>query len=371
MSALVLAAILAGGAPTTSMPTQPTAPQTALQAAKPRPEALSIWRPDADGGAEHLQSGLRCPQQVGRFARAGFTGFDGFGFDVSCGYDAEATTLTVYLTRTAQIDEAYNMAKAAVPRAQASRSPRLVADGVVEADGLRWRRAVYAFDRDEQSDVWMTDLHGWALKYRVTYRAADETAVRASLAAITGQIRQTAGVRLASCAKPAPARPGKRLPTKGLGANPTMLAALLSGAAASENGDKASVAAPPPVYCPEEAFATDGKGFLLWRTVEADGDDLKADRLTAMTMGPPPTLDIALDEVGNTITAELTGKKQSRWVATMRTQDATEVYGYFDRRPSGQAVMPLLLEILAGKAAPLGAYDHKTRSIQLNMSGSR
>lgn len=30
-----------------------------------------------------------------------------------------------------------------------------------------------------------------------------------------------------------------------------------------------------------------------------------------------------------------------------------------------------MMRILEGKAAPLGGYDHKTRTIRVNMSGSR
>src|SRR5689334_10094132 len=79
------------------------------KAAEPIPQ--SVWALK-DGVYEHLQSGLRCPASLpGGFSRAGVTTYDGFGFDVSCGWNGPNAILTAYLVRNPDIRPAFESAR--------------------------------------------------------------------------------------------------------------------------------------------------------------------------------------------------------------------------------------------------------------------
>lgn len=226
---------------------------------------------------------------------------------------------------------------------------------------MAWRRATYAFEGDTRSEIWLGAFHGWTLKYRVTYPEADRAAIHAQLSAVTRSVQATAGARLALCAKSkTPSRRGRLIDPAGLMSSPIMLAALMSQVAAPTPKDGA------PVYCAEQAFQVEGdKRFLLWRGVQPDGGDARADRVTAMTTGAPPTLDVALDEAGNAITARLSGRRQSRWVGTMGSAKGVDVYGFFDSRPSPQTMLFLLDKVVAGEAKPIGGYGGADGAIRI------
>lgn len=359
MGGVVLAAFLAAAALTA----QPDA--SAAQPAKPDPPPLSIWKALDDGQAEHLQSGLRCPAVLGEHRLVEYRAFDGFGFDVGCLLRSGSAAITLYLTRTDETDESYEMAKHAVVQTTASLNPRLTGEERLSLDGLEWRRAVYSFDGSTRSDIWVAAFYGWTLKYRVTYAAEAESAVRGQILSITQHVRATAGSRLAACLKAkAPKRSGRLIDPNGLMSSPIMLAALMSQAAAPTPADGSAI-----TYCVEEPFQAEGKGFLLWRGMNKNGASADADRVTAMTQGEPPILDIALDDIGNAITAQLSGRKQSRWIGTMRRGEVLQVYGFFDRRPSPQATIPLLAKAINGEAKPIGGFDAKDKTILIGAPG--
>lgn len=329
--------------------------------------AQSIWRPMADGGVEHLQSGLRCPAQLGEYRLSQHRAFDPFGLDAGCSWRSSGTAITLYLTRTDKVLESYEMTKAALTQTSAALNPRLVTEEQLVVDGLEWRRAVFAFDGSARSDVWVAPLNGWTLKYRATYETTDETAVRARLSEVTHAVQESAGARLAVCARSkAPKRPGRLIDTKGLFSSPIMLAALLAQGAAPDEANVAEI-----IYCVDEPFQAEGKGFLLWRGVGRDGGLLQADRVTAMTLGPPPTLDLKLDAIGNSITETLSGRRQSRWIGKMSADGATSVYGFFDRRPSPHATIPLLAGVIAGEIRPLGGFDKDKATITVGVEDDK
>jgi len=350
MSGVLLAALLVAAAPESG----PSAETPA-----------SIWRTVDDASVQHLQSGLTCPAALGAYRRSEHRAFDGFGFDVGCALKAPEAALTLYLTRTDKVDESYEMTKVAVTRASAALSPRLVAETQLSQDGLTWRRATYAFDGDTRSDIWVAPLHGWVLKYRVTYPAAAEASIQGDLGALTRAVQASAGARLEACAKSkAPKRTGRLIDPSGLMSSPIMLAALMSQGAAPDEPEN-----PPFAYCVEEAFQAEGKGYLVWRGVSRDGRDAGTDLVTVMTVEPPPTLEIAVDEIGNKITERLSGRRQSRWIATMRSEKARLVYGYFDRRPSAQSTVPLLAKALSGEVKALGGLDLENKAILVGPPG--
>lgn len=90
-----------------------------------------------------------------------------------------------------------------------------------------------------------------------------------------------------------------------------------------------------------------------------------------MTLGPPPTLDLKLDAIGNSITETLSGRRQSRWIGKMSADGATSVYGFFDRRPSPHATIPLLAGVIAGEIRPLGGFDKDKATITVGVEDDK
>lgn len=329
----------------------------------------SVWTIENGGEGRHLQSGLSCPAQLGGFNRTPLTVFDGFGLDVACGYNGSAV-ITLYFSRGFPLEQAYAEAKTAVTRSYEARNPLLKGETQVERGGLKFRRAEFELDGGAmRSDVWMTDIHGWVLKYRVSYLPKDADAALAEVDLLTAQVRKSAGAHLDLCAKSqVPARPGKAVKARRNSADNTM-AALLAGAGAMVAADEASeeekAAAVPITYCVEGPVVRKDVGFLGWRGVTPDGEDARADRLTAMTVGPPPTLDIALDELGAIMAAELTGKGGERWQATYEQKREVFIFGQFEGRPSPELAAELLERILSGKARAIGSYNLDSKSISI------
>lgn len=358
----VLAAMVLAASPAWADTPAPGAPKP--QGGEKAP-AQSVWKTLSGGEVQHLQSGLRCPMTLGgEFRQAGVTTFDGFGLDVGCGYNSRAVAVTLYLTRGIALAEGYAIAKTSLSQAREGRNPRLLADGRVSLGGVEWLRASFAEDGGVRTDVWMADLHGWSWKYRTTYREQDEAETRAALERLTALVQATAGAHLALCAKSqVPERPGKPAKPGRGGQVDGIMGALLGGisAAADDTGQT-----PVPItFCVEEPLRLKTMDFLTWHGVTPEGADARADRLTGMTVGPPPVLDIALDEAGSTIAAELTGKTVERWTATVTQGRNTLIYGHFERRPSGKLAAHLMARILTGKARSLGGYDAETKTISV------
>ena len=364
MRGWILAAMMLAASPAWADTPAPGAPKP--QGGEKAP-AQSVWKTLADGEVQHLQSGLRCPLTLGgEFRQAGVTTFDGFGLDVGCGSNSRVVAVTLYLTRGIALDEGYAIAKTSLSQAREGRNPRLLADGRVSLGGVEWLRASYAEDGGVRTDVWMADLHGWSWKYRTTYREQDEAETRAALERLTALVQASAGPQLGLCAKSqVPERPGK--PVKpgrsGSAADSAMLAILggVSAVAAEEKGE-----APVSItFCVEGPLREKTMDFLVWHGVTPDGADARIDRITGMTVGPPPILEIAHDDAASTVTAELGGKPVERWTATVTQGRKTAIFGHFERRPSSKLGAELMARILTGKARSLGGYDAETKTISV------
>jgi len=91
------------------------------------------------------------------------------------------------------------------------------------------------------------------------------------------------------------------------------------------------------IYCPEEPLAAGEIPALAWRGVTAEGADAGVDRLTLMSLGPPPILQSARDELGALVEGDRKGGARSeRWVASVQDGPRTLIYGYFEGRPSAK-----------------------------------
>lgn len=367
-AAAMMAALWA--APALADPTPPPPVGQAPGPARPTQDKnpLSVWRLTEDS-YEHLQSGLRCPAEVGELRRVEITTYDVFGLDVSCGYNSRNTVITAYLTRGTGLDKAYEDAKASLLQHNEARHPALVSDARSQTDGLAWRRAVYAEAPDLQTDVWMTDLQGWIFEYRATYPAAAAAQTEAVLSQLTAQVRASAGARLDLCARSHPPdRPGRPIVDRAQTAQLGMVGALMGGAGEAAIEDGKAKAAEPVVFCVEDAAPGKEISFLTWRGVTPAGEDSHIDHVTPMTLGPPPVLVSTLDSLGNLIAGEAAhGKAPEHWVASLVADGKTTIYGYFDRRPSAKLLTPLMLDILTGKAKALGGYSADGKTINVTI----
>ena len=359
---LCLAALLCAGAAEAAVGPSPPQDPGLL-------EPQSIWTRAADGTLEHQQSGLRCPRRLGPLQRHGTRIYDGYGLDVSCGYSANGVVITVYLTRGVAADPGLAEAKAQLE----NRSPaKLLFEGRAPQGGLDWRKAEYQLgDGEIRSDIWIAELHGWGVKYRATYPAGEAAFAARELAALTEAVQASAGKRLAVCAKAAsPARQGVRVTdAKQLG-EVSVRSGLLGAIALAGQKHKGAEPSDPPTFCVEDPV--ENTRFLFWRGARANGADAEVDRLTGMTMGPPPVLEVARDGLGDLVQAEASGKAgPQHWTAAVTQDGRTMIFGYFEGRPSPEQLAPLMQEIVTGKATPITAYSVEGRDVNVSVPAPR
>jgi hypothetical protein len=331
-------------------------------------EPQSIWTRSADGTIEHQQSGLRCPRLLGPLPRHGTRIYDGYGLDVSCGYSAADVVITVYLTRGVALEPGLAEARAQLEQ----RVPaKLLSEGRASLGGLDWRKVEYQLDDDMRSDIWMADLHGWAVKYRATYPADRAELAAQLLATLTNAVQASAGKRLALCAKTgSPSRAGVRVTDQKELGDFSIRGGLLGAIALAAEKDKQAKPAAPPTFCVEAPV--ENTRFLFWRGVGLDGGDAQVDRLTGMTMGSPPVLEVARDGLGDLVSAESSGKAgPPHWTAALTQNDRTMIFGYFAGRPSADQLAPLMEEIVTGKATPITAYSAEGRNVNVTVTPPR
>ncbi len=370
MRLLILASLFAATAAMADAPLPK--PATAPQKPAAPSVSQSVWRLGADGSAEHLQSGLQCPRHLLGYDLNTLITYDRFGLDVSCGYNEGGDkALTIYVTRLpeAKVEAAYTDSKAQILKRGAAAHPTLVSERRFSQGRLTWSRAVFAEDGGVHTALWMATLPGSFLEYRATYPASAETSVVAALTRMGDIVQASAEPRLSLCAmSPAPVRQGavvsdaKRLKTM------TTMASVLDAAdMAAAQGRKGEEN--PPIWCVEEGSTRDGIPLLFWRGVTKDGQDAHADRVTAVTTGPPPTLDIVLDPLLNLALAKAAKGEThgEQWTATVRRGVKTWIYGFFDGRPSTDLTASLLVGALQGQAKALGAFSVDGKQITINL----
>jgi hypothetical protein len=376
---LFLAAALAAASPaladTPGIDKPGAAPKT-----PPAPKIpQSVWNVGSGReGVEHVQSGMLCERQVYAYKLIDLHVYDGFGLDVSCGYNDRDRTLTIYLTRAPEKSDAaatYASAKDALVKGSPQRHPTLVAEDKVPDGAITWLRATYAEDGGLHSSVWIAMLSPrWIFEYRATYPVDAEPTVNAALAKISRMVQDSAGPRLKLCAAhAAPIRDGVAVTDAEELRTQATLTSILGGAeqANAQKGEK-SAAIPPAAWCPEATFQLGNIWLLFWRGVLADGSDANADRVTGMTMGRPPELQIVMDPLANLVQQEKAKstnnpKPRDRWTAMTHSGSQTWIYGYFDGRPTQEMEAALFADALQGKTKPIGGYSAEGKNITINM----
>ncbi len=101
--------------------------------------------------------------------------------------------------------------------------------------------------------------------------------------------------------------------------------------------------------------------------MRADGQDAAIDRVTAMTVGPAPELDIASDALANLVdkAAAKAAAAPQFWSAVAHQGAQTWIYGYFDRRPSPETAAAFFADLLRNRSRAIGGYraDGKTITV--------
>jgi hypothetical protein len=158
-----------------------------------------IWRVAESGDARHVQSGLACPLEFLGYTRHDLHVYDQSGYDVSCDYGRPGADATVYLIRftpRVPLDSIYEDAKRSFLKVRASLDPVLRREFHPDDGGLTWNAAIYDDDGGMSDMIWIGDLDGWMLEYRLTYRTADESRAMDDLAAFTRAVQESAGAQL-------------------------------------------------------------------------------------------------------------------------------------------------------------------------------
>jgi hypothetical protein len=307
---------------------------------------LSVWRVGDDGGVQHLQSGLSCPQQVAGYRRTGLLVYDAYGLDIDCNYNDGREDITVYLTRrsSGDIGAAMASAKNQLELFGGARHARLLSESRSTVGGLPWSVALYGEDNGVRSAIWMADLDGWTLEYRVTYPAANAAKIISDIESITALVARSAGRQLDLCAKAPPVRRNGAAVTD---AQALDRSAKMSSIAGASGSDKTKDPAPALTWCLEAPLQMAKGHALFWRAVTPSGADARLDQVSVMSMEAPPTMRIAPDASDGA----------GQWVASMDRWGLTLLYGYFKGRPSPQAAQDLYARVLTGEAKIIGGYS--------------
>jgi len=248
-----------------------------------------------------------------------------------------------------------------------ARHPQLVSETRSTEGGLDWRTVLYSEDGGVKTGLWMADLNGWTLEYRATYAMADEPKVLADLRAFTTIVEKSAGARLALCGKSTPPDRGASAISDAHDlAQSSLMTSILGGAVLAAAQDSKGTPKAPTTWCVETSLRNADYDMVFWRGVDPDGTDARTDRITLVTVGPPPSLEVAPDSLADLMTDKAkTDGKGPRWTATSERDGQILIFGYFDGRPSAKTLSDLFARILKGKTKPIGGYGAKGKNLTI------
>jgi hypothetical protein len=97
------------------------------------------------------------------------------------------------------------------------------------------------------------------------------------------------------------------------------------------------------------------------------------DRITGMTMGAPPVLELGWDQNASIIQSELSkgAEKPTLWLARTQEGAQTWFWGYFDGRPSPEASGALFADMLRGKVKSISGYRSDSRTISISVPSEK
>jgi hypothetical protein len=340
-----------------------------------QPIYRSIWKIEDAGRIAHLQSGLACDAAVSAFHRTNVIAFRPNGLDVGCNYATARNdiTITEYITRRGTKTLADDLAEARSELLHRFDGLSLLADSKNFAPTGSWLKETYARDAGKfREGIWLADLNGWTLEYRVSYMPQTERVAFDGLAALWALAQATAGTQLARCAKtPATVRDGSPVLDKDQIEESLAIVSLLGAAAEDPQVQKPGQR--PLTWCAEDELAGADVPMLLWHAVFEDGADASADRVTAMTVDETPALESAPDalmEIVKQANAKSPGRRP-RWIVKLTRDRESAIYAMYDGRPPASELARLGEDVFTGKARSLGGYSFKDGKLNISLPAGK
>lgn len=186
-----------------SAPPPPPPPPPAAPTSTAEIDRSLVWT-ETRGGPRHIASGFICPPSLGTFRFTEETIYPGSrpGFDVSCGYVAEAGgAITFYLTsfeRPLKSELYLSTSVRAIEESLPVTGP-VAAPALPNGDPITPWAAAFLVDLAAQknpeesvaSAVWIEEIGAWHVKARATYEDSRSDAVAAAVGILFQRARLT------------------------------------------------------------------------------------------------------------------------------------------------------------------------------------
>ena len=352
-------------------PTSVDSAQSAIADLRSRPIPKSVWQIDDKGNARHLQSTLHCDADVNGYKRINIITYDKFGLDVSCEYkDDNGDLITIYLTRRSgrTLSDDFTEAKRELTTVTPEATPMADEAQKVFSPDVQWLHLLYservgAID----SGIWISDLDGWTLEFRATYAPDRVQSVFDEMSALTVGAQSTAGTHLDLCARALPVqRTAQRVTDK----DKLMLLTLVSSTSAAVVDS--STRASDEVWCVEQTIDDPQLPMIFWRNISNTDQAGPVDRLTLMTVGEAPSLEIVSEGgMASILGASDTANGSICHAVTMEEPDRVLFYAYFEGRPDAASLLGVARDVFTSKAGFLSGYDRTKKTIIVAMPDAK
>jgi hypothetical protein len=338
-----------------------------------QPIYRSIWNLGDNGAITHLQSGLVCDAEIDQLQRLSVLAFKPNGLDVGCDYATvgKDATVTEYITRRGAETLTDDLAEARSELLHRLDGLKLLRDSQSKdfAPGSTWLKEIYSrSDGKFLEGIWLSDIGGWTLEYRVTYRPDHEAVAFSELAALWARAEATAGAHLVRCAQSAsPIRDGVAVENDtGVMAVAFTASAMLEGMPEAASKFGPDVAAVPVEWCVETSVGAGEESALLWHGLNASGVTADADRVSLITTGAPLILESRADSELNKIESELKRTDLPIYAVTTAIGDEdVDVLAFYARRPNGPTLARLMSDFIHRKAKVPARYNRRTKKITI------
>ncbi|WP_417493556.1 hypothetical protein [Maricaulis sp.] len=294
-------------------------------------ELALFWR-DLDSNPEHVFTAAHCPTRLGGAVRAYMSNLNATGTDEECQYmmgDIPAPRITVFMSRITSTDTLDALYDGTVEQINvAFNHPREVSSDLLDFAGLPVRRGIFA-QGTTRTGLWLSLVHGWSLKLRLTH---DGELTNDQIDAIAADLfADLPGIEahLAHCdalAAGDAAEPG----TPGVG-DAVML---------QLHFEQAELAEARQCFLGLPEF-NNGRHTLAWSDLGADGEVL---RYIAASRDPGSSYRVILAPG-----LSLTGPGSAPYLLASRNQEGLFLLGAFDSLPSPQQFIDYAERAAAGQ----------------------
>ena len=328
---------------------------------------LSIWQDAADGALEHVQSSILCPKQVDQIQRDNPFIFDPYGLDVGCRYINKRAIISYFFAfhPSENLDKSIFEAKNDLEFVNKNAHPVFESQYNFVYSGLDWTRILYRADNDVTEAIWASNMYGWHLSARFTYKGYNHDHFNSIIGDFSDAVVKRSGPRLKLCKEALVAnRQGKQITKKSDLKNAVNRISILGGAflaMAADDSPKASVGS--SINCVESAGTYAEVPMVFWRSISAGGYEEKSDKITIVTTEKP--LPFNLTSWGTADFLMDKGNPSALWALTLQQDGNNLIYGVFRGRPSLDQVGNMVSQIARGSLKPIGGYGANGKGINV------